>query len=344
MTKKQSLSLLLPLILFLTGAYLLRMREPNQAATVPEPSAAPSPTTEIASSLPSPSPSPTPVPLVLHRLFTSSSNPFNQKIPSSASYSKDEKIGSVRPAQEDYSMPIYRISSKNVPLVKVVNDYGRTENWPIPRSAQPNTGTDHRLAVVDTSKQVIYEMWDAEWRDDTTLHAGGMKDFPLNGDGLSHPANQRVNAAGWAASAGMFTLADFSTTSEVSHALMISLPHALLKRDAFISPAIGGEAHGDNTGDIPLGTRFALPKNVDVDALQISPFTKILVRQLRDYGAFVSDRNNAAKYKGQYVATFQVEQGLPKKIYGISNNDLSQKVQTEMYEVIQKYGLYRISK
>jgi hypothetical protein len=343
MTKKESLYILLPLIFFVVGVFFLRWEDYSPVPTHPTPSPLSPSLLESPSPLVPLFPSPSPIETISHRMFTSPANPFNQKIPTGASYTKESRIGSVRPAQEEYSMPIYQVNSAEIPSIKVFNDYGRTENWPIPLSAQPDTGSDHRMGILDTNKQVIYEIWDAQWRDNNTLHAGGMKDFPLKGDGMSHPANQRVNAAGWAASAGMFTSADFGTDREVSHALMVSLPHALLKKDAFISPAQGGEAHGDNTGDLPLGTRLALPKNIDVDSLNVSPFTKILTKQLRDYGAFVSDRNSAAKYKDQYVATFQIEQGLPKKIYNTSNNNLSQKVQTEMYGVIQKYGLYRVN-
>lgn len=283
-----------------------------------------------------------------HRLFTNPTSPFNTLIPSAATYTKENQIGTIRPALEAYSLPIYRVTT-NIPTIKVFNDYGRSEFWPIPGTAQFTNGSDHRLAVIDKIKHIAYEIWDGNWQSGS-IHAGGMKDFPLQGDGLSHPKNQRVTAAGFAGSAGMITQEDFTDNAgklnpqpEISHALMISIPHQILRRNAYIPPAQSGEDTSDNTGNIPLGAHYALPKNLNVEKLNVHPFVKSMAKAMRDYGAYVTDRNNSGQYNGKYVTTIQVEPGLIQKIYGTSNDALGQKIQQQMFDIIQQYGIYKVS-
>jgi hypothetical protein len=262
-----------------------------------------------------------------------SSGSFNQKISTGANYTRENSIGSIRSVQDNYSIPIYRTSG-NEPLVKVFNDYGRVAYWPIPHSAQPNAGSDHSMAIVDRKKQVVYEIWNARWIGNT-IHAGSMKDFPLSGDGVSHPANQKVTASGFASTAGAVTKDDVNQ-GIINHALIVFLPHNLLRKNSFIAPAVGGENHFDNIGSISLGIRLALPRNIDLSGINLSPLSKMIIRAMQDYGAIVSDRSNAQPYKGKYVATFQVEKG-------ITNNSMSNKIQQEMYQVIQKNGLFRVN-
>jgi hypothetical protein len=347
--KKKSIPALI--ILFIISVFFLNYivehhtssQKYHSVVISPSPSivASPSPS-ELASASPSASPSPTPkliTPANLKApLFNGSV--FTRRIPDTATYTKEDRIGTLRPSLESYSMPIYRIK-EDVPLVKIINNYGgRTENWPIPSNAKTSTGEDRTLAVFDQAHQMIYEMWDAKWQSDGSIHAGGMKNFAMNGDGLSHPRNQRVTASGFAGVAGMIIREDGTS---INHALNISIPHQLIKKDSYISPAINGESAGDNTGDIPLGTHLALPKSLNVDELNVHPFTKALARSLRDYGAYVSDRNNAGQYQGKYIATVKVEPGVTQTLYKSSNDALNPTIQKQMYDIFQKYGLYRVN-
>jgi hypothetical protein len=321
------------------SAQLAQSLEPSPEAS---PSPPPSPSPEV-------SPSPVAVNAINSRSFFGSQSPFRKMISADAKYTKEGRIGSVRPSLEAYSIPIYRVGSKAVPNVKVVNRYSnRTVEWPIPTDAVPSSGVDHHIAIIKGG--TIYEMWDATWQGSSSISAGGMKDFSLAGDGISHPANQRVTAAGFSGLAGMIVKEDFLNAEGkfqqnpvISHAINVSLPHALIQKNSFIAPAVGGESHEDNTGSIPLGARYALPKDLDVDALDVHPFVKSLARAVRDYGFYVGDRNDAKQYKGSYVATFKVEPGVFQSVYGVSNDQFYLTVQAQFYQVIEKYGLFRVN-
>jgi hypothetical protein len=343
--------LILLLVLFFLcfgiGIVIFSFANLRKARVVLVPSSSPSPTVQpTPASTPShtPLPSPSPKPIARARaVFPKSA--FSQKISTSATYIKEDRIGTIRPALEAYSQPIYRTSDNALPLVNVVNKYGgRTENWPIPTSIKTSTGEDNTMSVIHTGQGKVFDFWNAQWQADGSISAGGMKDFLLSGDGLSHPSNQRVTAAGFSHLAGTVIAEDLPKgNSIIPHALVLSLPHQLIKRDAFIAPAIGGEATKDNTGDIPLGVRYALPKTINVEDLKVHPFTKVLVRTLQEYGAIVSDRNNAGQYKGKYVATLKIEVGLLRKLYGKNQDALNPTIQQEMYNIIQEHGLHRVN-
>ncbi|PWT71328.1 MAG: hypothetical protein C5B59_18300 [Bacteroidetes bacterium] len=276
--------------------------------------------------------------------------PFNHQIPAGATYTVETRIGSFRQVYTDYSIPLYRIFPPLPALVTVTNTYsGRTAQWPIPTTAQPATGDDHHLGVISTSENELYEMWDAVWAGTTQINAGGMKDFPLNGTGISNPTYQKVTAAGFAVSAGAVLREDFTDpatgqlnpTLSINHALAAAIPNALIQNNGFVAPAVGGES-GD-TGDIPLGALYAIPKSVNVDALQIHPLSKALLRAARDYGIYINDSNAAAQYNNKDTATIRIEPGLTDSLFGQASDDLIPTVQQDIYTVVAQYGLYRVT-
>lgn len=292
----------------------------------------------------------TPKPVYGSGLFSGSSI-FREHIPSGARYIPDSQLGSIRIAAQAYSVPIYRLTSA-VPLVTVRNQYSnRVEKWPIPKGISPSSGSDRTLAVIDELNKQVYELWNAHWTGEGWV-AGGMQVYPLAGSGISNSNKQTVSASGFALTAGMITREDFTNPQtgkldvnrSINHALFIAVPHEALRRDDFVGPAIRGESHLDNTGTIPLGRHYALPRNLDVNSLKVHPFTKAIVQALRDYGAFVSDRAGTSIYQNKPVASFKIESGITEGLFGQSSDQLIATVRNEMYQVIQKYGLYQISK
>jgi hypothetical protein len=295
----------------------------------------------------------TPVPALSTTLFGPSS-PFNQRIPDRAIYTQETRIGAFRQGYEEWSMPIYRVPpGQTYPLVRITNRYsGRTADWPIPTYAVPASGDDHHLAVLYAEKNVIYEMWDARWIDAQHIEVGGMNIFPLDGSGISDPPHYRVTASGFARSAGMVIREDFINPATgqldpnqiIDHALAMSLPSDLVTKDAYTAPAVGGESEGrGGQNGIPLGTHFALPRNLDVDSLNVHPYTKALLRAARDYGLYVSDTNGAALYNNKFVGVIALEPGVAQEMFGVSGDALVEQVQREVFGVIATYGIYQVT-
>jgi hypothetical protein len=279
-------------------------------------------------------------------------SPFNTRIPATATYTRDERIGTFKLAREIYSSPIYRLSPTQHPkLVRVINDYsGRIEKWPIPGWAQPATGIDRHMVIIHGNTS--YEMWNARWVDRRRIRAGGMYAFPLNDDGITDVPNQRLNAGGWSTLVGMVLREDYldpltgklDPNRPINHALVISVPRELIRPNVYVYPAIAGYSEGTaDAGGFPNGALLALPRNLNVDNLNVHPFTRELLRAARDYGLYLNDANGSPLYKNKHVATIRTEPGLVKELYGVSNDNLTDRIGEEIYNVIQQHGIYLVT-
>ncbi len=277
-------------------------------------------------------------------------SPFHRTLPQGISYIREDRIGSIRLASQAYSMPIYRINGGQVKLVKVTNRYSRrTEYWPVPSQAVGARGSDGNLAVIDAKNNKLYELWQPHWTNGRIV-TGGMKSYPLNGSGISDSNRQVVSASGFAVTSGMILREDFLSGGRldpnrpIHHALTMALPHQLLARNAFTGLAIHGDAASDNTGDIPLGRLYALPKSLQVDHLKVHPLTKAIARAIRDYGVYVNDRAGTSRYRGKDVGSIKIEPGLTNKLYGVNSDSLINTVRDEMAQIIAAHGLYQVSR
>ncbi len=280
-------------------------------------------------------------------------SPFNAPIPEDALYLPEDRIGTFRHGFDEWSMPIYRLSSgADVPLVTVTNRFsGRTETWPIPTTAEPASASDAHMAVIITADGMLYEFWETRWNDDTAIQAGGMMSFPLDGPGISDPPHYRVTAAGFAVMAGMIIREDFlnPVTGElepdhpIAHALSMSLPFDVVMSNGYIAPAVGGEWMGEAGPEgVPMGAHFALARDLDVDALDVHPLTREVLRAARDYGLYVNDTNAAEVYEEQYVGVIRIEPGLIEDLYDAEVEDMMAQMAEEVHAVLQEYGLYRV--
>lgn len=269
---------------------------------------------------------------------------------------RDTRIGSMRQGEEQWQVPIYRPSEcASQPLVTIDNRYSsRFEYWPIPTYARPATAADAHLGVVCPDMNEYYEMWEASWQSNTLIVAGGMVDYNLDGNGITARSNHRTTAAGIAMGNGIVSREDFTdpttgmidiTITRINHALNISLPARLLST-TFIAPAVGGEESGSaGANGIPMGAIFAFPPDVDIDAIpNLHPFTRLILHAAQDYGMYVTDGNgSAANPDGSGNANVRVETGLLQTLYGVTNDSLMSRIQSETRSVISQYGIYRIT-
>jgi hypothetical protein len=286
-------------------------------------------------------------------------SPMRNTIPANAVYTRDDRIGSFRNSYEQWECPTYRVpANQSNPLVTITNtSSGRVEKWPIPTYALPATGDDMHLCVINLSNKMVYEFWEAVWVNSTTMRAGGMVSFPMNSTGVSNPIYYRVTASGFSNTIGMVKREDFmnATTGQlelnsntvVRHALTMAVHWNLLGKNTYVAPAVGGEILGTNTGSsgIPMGALFALPRNLNIDTLNVDPFVKVILRAARDYGIYISDGSGTAKYNGKDAGILEIETGLMPLLYGsgTSNDSFLDTVQAQTYAVVQQYGLYRVT-
>jgi hypothetical protein len=283
------------------------------------------------------------------------SSPLRTLIPANATYVQETRIGTFRQGQQGWGTPTYRVSAgTTIPLVTITNtSSGRVERWPIPTTAIPAPEADAHMVVIHYGTGMVYEFYAAIWTSATTITAGGMVAFPLSSNGISNPTYRRTTASGLALTNGIVSREDFSNPStgaldssrQINHALSLHLPPALLGTNTYIAPAVGGEASGQaGANGIPMGALFALPRNLNPDTISgLHPFTQRLLRAARDYGLYVSDATGTPLYNNKYIGTIEVETGLLAQLYGVSNDDLISRIQSEIYSVIQTYGIYRVN-
>jgi hypothetical protein len=76
----------------------------------------------------------------------------------------------------------------------------------------------------------------------------------------------------------------------IAHALTFLLPYARLKHGP-VWPSSREDFWGfrDYKGDVPIGTLIAIPRDVDVDKLGLSPAGLALAHALQEYGAYCDD-------------------------------------------------------
>jgi hypothetical protein len=273
-------------------------------------------------------------------------SPIYAPIPAGAVYTRENRVGSFRPTLEAWECPVYRVDDVRLPVRIVVDSSGRVENWPIPREARPASGDDGHMCVIYTPGQVVYEFWRLRWQDGG-IRAGGAVAFPFAGTGISDPPFRRVTASGFSNTVGMVKREDVTDDNfRIRHALTMALPWGLLGKNAYVPPAVGGEVMGSATVDpIPLGARFALPADLNVDVLPVDPFVRELLRAARDYGIYVVDGSGSAPYRGLQTGILEVETGLLPSIYGrgSSNDSFASTIQQQVYEVIREHGLWRVT-
>ncbi len=285
----------------------------------------------------------------------SGSNAFHSPVPGDAAYTFEGRLGTFRQGMTEWASPVYRVpAGVDVPLVTITNTYsGRVEQWPIPTYAVPAVAEDGHLAVMHYGTGMVYELYAAVWLSPTTMQAGGMVAYPLNGNGVTDRPNRRVTASGVANTNGMVITEDFLSAAgqldpnrTINHALSLHIPSWMIDPNGFVAPAVGSESSGtDVSGNgVPMGARFALPRNLNVDALNVHPFTRELLRAARDFGLFVTDATGTpALSNGQAIGTIEVEPGLLQQLYGVDGNDLIGVIQDEVAAVIQANGIYRVT-
>lgn len=284
-------------------------------------------------------------------------SPLRTPIPSNATYIAETRIGTFRNTFTDYSgsyggcrVPV----GTTLPLVRVtVTSSGRVENWQIPTTCRPDTGSDHHLNAANYNTGFLYECWDCTWNSsNTAISAGGAVDYAISGSGITSNPNHRTTAAGFSEAMGQIRLEDMlACDTALPHGLTIALPRWAIST-GFISPAVGGEERGTGgSSAIPMGTRFALPRSLNVDSLpNIQPFTRTVLRAAQTYGLLVADGNSSGNYLSRpngadyaATATFRVEPNTLESVCGVDNDSVLTTVGSEIGNVIATYGLYRVT-
>ncbi|MEQ8834895.1 MAG: hypothetical protein RIB67_10705 [Miltoncostaeaceae bacterium] len=224
-------------------------------------------------------------------------------------------------ASVDGEVPPVYTASRNDRFYRVTID-GRTERFRVPRGAQPGTGADHPLVILDErhpdfGPKVELRVWRAEIdHEERRISGQGTGLFHYNNDGerlnpdgspsVSVPFLGDGTGSGLSYTAGLVRGASFP--GEIQHAIRVSWGCNDFTR-GFRAPAVKsdqGNGRCDTSGTpasarVSMGMRLRLDPAVDCDARTVprvagpadhvrqTRFLRTVCRALQDYGMVILD-------------------------------------------------------
>lgn len=204
-----------------------------------------------------------------------------------------------------YAAPVY-VVPPGQPTVRVRDAFGRPQlqtQWdavPLPADAQPAVGSDGELTVYQPSTNTLWDFWQLrkegnEWvasyggrMPNVSQHQGQWEDPPL-GPGRGYGAT----ATSIAFLAGLQRIEEIRR-GVIDHAIDFAVmsPRG---RDGWCWPAQrtdGKSLYRRDDSAIPAGTRFRLPASLNVDALPLTNYAKIVARAVQKYGMVARDSSS----------------------------------------------------
>jgi len=190
-----------------------------------------------------------------------------------------------------WSMPVYLAVAAD-PLVRVHDEENKRDFFArIPRGATPDPMPDGHLFVIDPAHEFALEMYRARRFPDG--HAVARRAFlvSLLGPGMflrdgRFPGVRAMDASGLG---GLIRVWDLQA-GQIRHAITFLLPYRRLRhRPVWPSSREDFWGFRDYTGHVPIGTLIAIPPEVPIGALGLSPGGLVLARALQDFGAYCDD-------------------------------------------------------
>jgi hypothetical protein len=170
--------------------------------------------------------------------------------------------------------------------------------FPIPSSARPSTASDGHLVTIDAAGREL-DMWTAHRTGDGGWTAGVRTVTSSSGSGLECGPEERcgrANAAGFALGAGIVRPEEIAQ-GQIDHALVITTPYT---RSGYVAcPALGTDGKFDDPDALPEGAHLQLDPSVDVGALAIPDWQKVIARALKRYGAYVVDTGGSLSIRAE---------------------------------------------
>lgn len=203
----------------------------------------------------------------------------------------------------EYAAPVY-VVPPGQPTVRVDDPNNRPalqaqwDNVPLPPDAQPAQGTDSELTVYQPSTNTLWDFWQlrkdaaGQWvasyggmMPNVHQHQGNWENPPV-GTGAGYGAT----ATSIAFLAGQQRIEEIRR-GEIDHAVDFGVA-ARRGRDGWCWPAQRTDRaslYRRDDAAIPGGQRFRLPADLNIDALPLTPYAKMLAKAVQKYGMVARD-------------------------------------------------------
>ncbi|MEX2114016.1 MAG: carboxypeptidase-like regulatory domain-containing protein, partial [Pirellulales bacterium] len=208
-------------------------------------------------------------------------------------------VGPAHVNSSEWSHPIYTAQASD-PLVSIYEQGVLFGLIRVPASAMPDFQADHSLHVIDEAHRTVVEMWLAERLPNGDIACAVAVRNDLSDAGV-YDVWHGARAYGGSAIAGLIRREEL-LAFEIPHALAIAVSPETLNRNApggtsWVWPASwsdGGDGSDyGTTGNLHMGSLLAIPPDVMIDALPLSPVGRAIGHALQDYGAYIVDSSDS---------------------------------------------------
>jgi hypothetical protein len=248
----------------------------------------------------------------------SSTSPWNVPIPSNPTvdpHSTDmiaklkSTAGTLTGNYTKWTMPIHVIDSKKAPKVKIKttkqlsteidpNQDMTVENIPMPQKVWADPSSDGHMVLVDPAVRTAWEFSRFQKNSNGTYQASGVVIWNLDGPGWRQAFMGDLWWTYGAIASGLPIIGGLIRPEEINagvikHALLCGIPTILqtsisgTKYELCSAPAARTDGTGTDYKSIPMGALLQLDPTLNLDALGLSPATKIIAKAMQQYGMYV---------------------------------------------------------
>jgi len=163
---------------------------------------------------------------------------------------------------------------------------------------QPDTGRIWELGSLKLSGQKarnsageMVDEWEARWGGRLAQLAASPGFFPAH-----ESLKFGVTASGIALLAGIVTIED-QARGEIDHVVGLQLPDIAVDRVSQPAQRTNGTALGFDA--IPMGTIFRLPADLELDALEMDPYARMIAKAVQKHGMVVWDSGGEVGFRAE---------------------------------------------
>lgn len=189
---------------------------------------------------------------------------------------------------KEWTVPVY-FSDNSTPRVTVEF----TADWapknqmldvPVPPFAEPDPEEDGHMVIVDEFSGCIYDFWQMRYKNGYWL-AGWGNTLQLNSDGF-FPKGFSARGSGIELLQGLIWPQELEA-GEINHALIFSYDYT--KSGGPVAPATESDGTSNASWAIPEGALIQLDPSLDLNALGLNSYEKIIAKALQKYGMYCAD-------------------------------------------------------
>lgn len=183
-----------------------------------------------------------------------------------------------------WTVPIYKAPAGTPTVSVAITNWNNRITIPYLPSFRPSPDIDAHLAVIDTTNGCEYEFQDF---NPTTMTAHASSTYHVYTGSGAHVADQEHSGGELSYIGGVITPQDVRA-GVITHALRFAIPDNTW---TFTYP--GTRSDGTTPGGVPEGTLMQLDPSLNLNALNLTPFQRMVARALQTYGAYDSDTGGA---------------------------------------------------